>query len=56
MSINEKQIEFLSRALVNRLEDRGVIEFHDAEVGIEIVARTLAENVREAEQEEEGRT
>lgn len=52
MSINVKQIEFLSRALVNRLEDRGVVEFHDAEVGIEIVARALAEVVREAEEED----
>lgn len=47
MSINQRQIEFLARALVNRLEDRGVLEFHDAEVGIEIVVRTLAENLRD---------
>ncbi|HSP15500.1 MAG TPA: hypothetical protein VLV78_12180 [Thermoanaerobaculia bacterium] len=52
MSINDKQIEFLARAVVNRLEDRGVVEFHDAEIGIEIVARALAENLREAEEEE----
>ncbi len=49
MSVNERQIEFLARALVNRLEDRGVLEFQDAEVGIEIVVRTLAENLREQE-------
>jgi hypothetical protein len=52
MSINEKQIEFLARAVVNRLEDRGVVEFHDAEVGIEIVALALAENLRDAEEDE----
>jgi hypothetical protein len=52
MSINEKQIEFLARAVVNRLEDRGVVEFHDAEVGIEIVVRALAENLREAEEDD----
>lgn len=46
MTINERQIEFLARALVNRLEDRGVVEFHDAEAGIEVVVRTLAENLR----------
>lgn len=46
MTVNERQIEFLARALVNRLEDRGVLEFHDAEVGIEIVVRTLAESLR----------
>ena len=33
-----KQIEFLSRALVNRLEDRGIVEFGDAEEGIQLVA------------------
>jgi hypothetical protein len=34
----QKQIEFLSRALVNRLEDRGIVEFGDAEEGIQLVA------------------
>jgi len=48
MSVNEKQIEFLARALVNRLEDRGLVEFHDAEVGLEIVVRALAESLRDA--------
>ena len=51
MTVNERQIEFLARALVNRLEDRGVLEFHDAEVGIEIVVRTLAESLRDEDQE-----
>jgi hypothetical protein len=36
-----KQIEFLSRALVNRLEDRGIVEFGDAEEGIQLVAIAL---------------
>ena len=39
-----KQIEFLARAIVNRLEDRGLVEFGDAEVGIQIVTRTLGDN------------
>ena len=46
MPVNAKQIEFLARAIVNRLEDRGLVEFQDAETGIEIVIRTLAENFR----------
>lgn len=44
-----KQIEFLARAIVNRLEDRGLVEFTDAEAGIEIVTRILEENFRELE-------
>ena len=52
MDTNAKQIEFLARAIVNRLEDRGVVEFGDAEAGIEIVARILEEHLRAAEAEE----
>jgi hypothetical protein len=52
MSTNGKQIEFLARALVNRLEDRGLVEFHDAEAGIEIVTRILEEHLKAAEAEE----
>jgi hypothetical protein len=52
MTTNAKQIEFLARAIVNRLEDRGVIEFGDAEAGIEIVARILEEHLRAAEAEQ----
>lgn len=37
----QKQIEFLARALVNRLEDRGIVEFGDAEEGIQLVAIAL---------------
>jgi len=43
-SNNNKQIEFLARAIVNRLEDRGLVEFGDAEEGIKLVAHTLEEN------------
>ena len=41
---NHKQIEFLARAIVNRLEDRGLVEFGDAEEGIRLVTATLDEN------------
>jgi len=44
MAVSAKQIEFLARAIVNRLEDRGLVEFSDAETGINIVTRTLEEN------------
>lgn len=37
----QKQIEFLARALVNRLEDRGIVEFGDAEEGIQLVSMAL---------------
>ena len=46
MSTSSKQIEFLARAIVNRLEDRGLVEFGDAEAGILLVARTLEDNFR----------
>lgn len=46
MAISGKQIEFLARAIVNRLEDRGLVEFGDAEAGILLVARSLEENFR----------
>ncbi len=49
MTSSTKQIEFLARAIVNRLEDRGLVEFSDAEAGIEIVSRILSENFRTAE-------
>jgi hypothetical protein len=44
MSNSLRQIEFLARAIVNRLEDRGLVEFGDAEVGIKVVAKTLEDN------------
>ena len=44
VSANPKRIEFLARAIVNRLEDRGLMEFSDAEAVIIVVAKTLADN------------
>jgi hypothetical protein len=44
MTPPNKQIEFLARAIVNRLEDRGFVEFGDAEEGIQITAQTLGDN------------
>ena len=44
VSATGKRIEFLARAIVNRLEDRGLMEFSDAEAVIIVVARTLGEN------------
>lgn len=45
MATSGKQIEFFARAIMNRLEDRGLVEFSDAESGIQIVAKTLGENL-----------
>lgn len=57
MTTNIRQIEFLARAIVNRLEDRGLVEFGDAEVGIQIVERTLEENFQTYDAiEQEART
>lgn len=44
MSGTGKRIEFLARAIVNRLEDRGLVEFRDAEAVIIVVAKALEEN------------
>ena len=44
-----RQIDFLARAIVNRLEDRGLVEFGDAEAGIQIVVKTLEENMAVAD-------
>ncbi len=41
---SSSRVEFLSRAIVNRLEDRGLVEFRDAEAGILVVAKALQEN------------
>jgi hypothetical protein len=49
MSNSNKQVEFLARAIVNRLEDRGLVEFGDAEEGIHLVARTLDDNFATAD-------
>ena len=58
MATNIRQVEFLARAIVNRLEDRGLVEFGDAEIGIQIVTRTLEDNFQaydSIEQEARGR-
>ena len=44
MSATGRRVEFLARAIVNRLEDRGLVECRDAEAGILIVAKVLEEN------------
>ena len=44
MSATGKRIEFLARAIVNRLEDRGLMEFSDAEAVITVVAKALSDN------------
>lgn len=49
MAYTTKQVELLARTIVNRLEDRGLVEFSDAEAGIEIVIRILTENFRGAD-------
>jgi hypothetical protein len=41
---NPRRTEFLARAIVNRLEDRGLVEFRDAEAAIIVVAKALEEN------------
>ena len=57
MTSSIRQIEFLARAIVNRLEDRGLVEFGDAEIGITVVARTLEENLAAYDSiEQEART
>ena len=49
MSVIGRRIEFLARAIVNRLEDRGVVEFRDAEASILVVMKALEENFARAE-------
>lgn len=49
MSVPSKQVEFLARAIVNRLEDRALVEFGDAEEGIQLVGRTLQDNFAAAD-------
>jgi hypothetical protein len=49
MIFSPKQVEYLARAIVNRLEDRGVVEFSDAEAGIDTVMKVLSDNFKTAE-------
>ncbi len=44
MSGSGRRVEFLARAIVNRLEDRGLVEFVDAEAGILVVTKAIEEN------------
>lgn len=50
MSASPRQIEFLARAVVNRLEDRGLAEFGDAETGIGVVSKVLLSSFRQLHQ------
>lgn len=43
------KVEFLARALANRLEDRGIVEFGDAEEGIRLVAAAIERDFAMAE-------
>jgi len=49
VSATRRRVEFLARAIVNRLEDRGLVEFRDAEAGILVVTKALEESFAEAE-------
>ena len=53
MSTTGKRAELLARAIVNRLEDRGLVECRDAEAGIQVVAKTLETNFTVAERIEQ---
>jgi len=44
VSTASRRVEFLARAIVNRLEDRGLVEFVDAEAGILVVTKAIEEN------------
>lgn len=41
VSVNGRRVELLARAIINRLEDRGFVEFRDAETGILVATKTL---------------
>jgi hypothetical protein len=45
MAYADRRIELLARAIANRLEDRGLVEFGDAETAIAIVAKAIEENL-----------
>jgi hypothetical protein len=49
VAADKRRIEFLARSIVNRLEDRGLVEFGDAEAGIQVVIKTLEDNFTAAE-------
>jgi hypothetical protein len=41
VSLTGRRVELLARAIINRLEDRGYVEFRDAEAGILVATKTL---------------
>ena len=45
MAYSDRRIELLARAIANRLEDRGLVEFADAESAIGIVAKAIEEHL-----------
>lgn len=49
MSATGRRVEFLARAIVNRLEDRGFVEFRDAEAAILVVTKALETNFTQIE-------
>jgi hypothetical protein len=49
MAYTPKQVEYIARAIVNRLEDRSLVEFGDIEAALDVVVRVLTEHVRTAE-------
>lgn len=49
MAYTPKQIEYIARAIVNRLEDRSLVEFADIEAALDVVCRVLNEHVKAAE-------
>lgn len=49
MISGDRRTELLARSIVNRLEDRNLVELGDAEVGIRAVAHLLAENFAAAD-------
>ena len=49
MSATGRRVEFLARAIVNRLEDRGFVEFRDAEAAILVVTKAIETNFTQIE-------
>jgi hypothetical protein len=46
---SRRQTEFLARAIVNRLEDRGFVEIRDAEAAIRVVEHVLSDTFNTVE-------
>lgn len=45
MAYADRRIELLARAIANRLEDRGLVEFGDAESAIAIVSKAIGDQL-----------